>query len=78
MDWASIDKKTNRLAELIAHVQKEIDAGGDGDVSGATASGLSAMIYGFATTVSAAAVVATGVQELTHCLAKMVGEAVEA
>lgn len=78
VDWAGIDKKTTRLAELIVHVQKEIEVGGDGDVSGATASGLSTMIYGFATTVSAAAVVATGVQELTQCLAKMVGEAVEA
>lgn len=78
VDWASIDKKTSRLADLIVSVQKEIDSAGDGGTSGSTATALSAMIYGMATTVSAAAVVAAGVQDLTHCLAQSVGEVVGA
>jgi hypothetical protein len=78
VDWAGIDRKTSRLAELIVHVQKEIEAAGDGGTSGAAASALSTMVYGLATSVSAAAVVLSGVMELTHCLAQNVGEVVGA
>jgi len=74
VDFRAIDAKTSRLAELIVHVQKEIEAAGDGGVSGPVASALSTMVYGLGTTVSAAAVVVTGVQDLTHCLAQSVGE----
>jgi hypothetical protein len=78
VDWVVINKKTARLAELIIAVQKEIDTAGDGGTSGAAAAALSTLIYGMATTVSAAVVVATGVQELSQCLIATVGEVVGA
>jgi hypothetical protein len=74
VDFKAIDQKTSRLADLITSVRKEIDLAGDGGVSGTTATALSTMIYGLGTTVSTAAIVATGVQELSHCLALNVGE----
>lgn len=74
IDWAGIDNKTKRLAELITHVKKEIDAAGDGGTSGAAASALSTLIYGLATGISAAAVTVAGVTELTRCLGLAVGE----
>ena len=70
IDFAKIDAKTTRLAVLIQDMQKEIEGAGDGGVSGPVASAMSAMIFGLAVTVSVAAVVAAGVQDLSYCLNK--------
>lgn len=78
IDWTGIDRKVARLAELITHVKKEIDAAGNGGTSGATANALSTLIYGLATGISAAAVTVAGVTELTRCLGLTVGEVVGA
>lgn len=76
IDFRAIDAKTARLAELIKAVKQELDAAGEGGVSGGTASALSTMIYGLGTTVSAAAMLAANVADLTHCLQANVAELV--
>lgn len=70
IDFAKIDAKTTRLAVLIEDMQREVIRSGEGDISGPVASNMSAMIYTLAITVSVAAAIVSGVQDLSYCLNK--------